>query len=236
MLSGRNESQQVLAALKQHGLLLQSDARLPNVCALVTGAPVRGSWWAHPRSHDIFRVNCDLAEHPDVVVLKLISGKITYVYRSLWPHIVAIGRSRAAWQLEGLSPTALDLLEEVDRAPALTDRRLAKPATELEKVLLVASEQAHTAAGYHVRRLESWPQWERRKGLTLPRLNVDDAIDALEQVMDLHQRRFQARGRLPLAALTSGCYALKKFPGLSRAFRPGELARALPSGFAELQP
>src|SRR5258708_24555651 len=111
------ESVPVLAKLKEHGLLLQTDANLPNVCGLIAGAPVRGSWWAHPRSHDIFRVSCDLAEHSDVLVIKLVSAKVTYVHRALWPDVVAIARAPAAWQLERLSPAALDLLEEVDPGP-----------------------------------------------------------------------------------------------------------------------
>ena len=84
----------VLGKLKEYGLLLQTDANLPNVCALVAGAPVRGSWWGHPRSHEIFRVNCELAEHPDVLMRKLVSGKITYLHRALWPAVIAIGRAR----------------------------------------------------------------------------------------------------------------------------------------------
>ena len=197
MVAVRKDSQRVLAALKEHGLLLQTDARLPNVCALVTGVPVRGSWWAHPRSHDIFRVSCDLAEHPDVLVIKLVSAKVTYVHRALWPYVVTIGRGRAPWQLESLSRAALELLEEVDGAPVQTDRRFAKPASELEKALLVSSEQVHTDAGSHARRLESWDQWVRRKGLAVSKVKVDEAIDALEQVMATLNQRFEARGRLP---------------------------------------
>jgi hypothetical protein len=34
---------EVLRELETHGLLLKTDAKLPNVCALVAGAPVRGS-------------------------------------------------------------------------------------------------------------------------------------------------------------------------------------------------
>src|ERR1700682_6233824 len=92
--------ERVLDKLKDFGLLLQTDARLPNVCALVAGATVKGSWWAHPRSHEIFRVNCALAGHPDVLITKLISAKVTYVDRALWPAIVTVGRAREAWQLE----------------------------------------------------------------------------------------------------------------------------------------
>jgi hypothetical protein len=83
--------QRVFRNLKRHGVLLQTDARLPNVCALVTGSPVRGSWWAHPGSQEIFRVNCALADHPDVLVVKLISAKLTYVERALWSYVVPIG-------------------------------------------------------------------------------------------------------------------------------------------------
>src|SRR6266851_419243 len=128
-----SESVSVFAKLKEHGLLLQTDANLPNVCALVAGAPVRGSWWAHPRSHEIFRVSCGLAEHPDVLVIKLVSSKVTYVHRALWPYVVTIGRARAAWQLESLSRAALELLEEVDGTPVQTARGFAKPASELKK-------------------------------------------------------------------------------------------------------
>jgi len=194
---GRKESQPVLAALKKHGLLLQTDGLLPNVCALVIGAPVRGSWWAHPRSHDIFRVSGELADNPDVLVVKLISAKVTYVYRALWPDIIAIGRARAAWQLERISPAARELLEDVDRAPVLTDRRLAKAASELEKVLLVVSEQVHTAAGSHARQIESWGHWIQRQQLAPSKMKVAGAIAALEQRMDSLNTQFQARARLP---------------------------------------
>jgi hypothetical protein len=142
-------------------------------------------------------VSCDLTEHRDVLVIKLVSSKVTYVHRALWPYVVTIGRARAEWQLESLSRAALELLEEVDRAPIQTDGGFAKPASELEKALLVSSEQVHTAAGSHARRLESWDQWVRRKGLALPQVKVDEAIDALEQLMDSLNRRFEARGRLP---------------------------------------
>ena len=46
----------MFAKLKEHGLLLQTDVNLANVCALVAGAPLRGSWWAHPRSHEIVQL------------------------------------------------------------------------------------------------------------------------------------------------------------------------------------
>jgi hypothetical protein len=191
------ESAPVLAKLKELGLLLQTDANLPNVCALVAGKPVRGSWWAHPRSHEIFRVNGELAEHPDVLVSKLISGKITYLHRPLWAAVMAIGRARESWQIERLSRDARNLLGAVDRKPVQTDRRWRKPASELETNLLVYSEQFHTAAGSHARRLESWDRWSSRTGYIGEPITLIRAKLALEEVVASLNRKFNGRGRLP---------------------------------------
>ena len=187
----------VFAKLKEHGLLLQTDANLPNVCALVAGAPVRGSWWAHPLSHEIFRVNSELAEHPDVLVNKLISGKITYLHRALWSTVIAIGRARESWQIERLSHDARNLLAEVDRKPIQTDRRLSKSASELETNLLVYSEQFHTKTGAHARCLESWDHWSGRNGYIEEQITPVSAKLVLEDVVASLNLKFQGRGRLP---------------------------------------
>jgi hypothetical protein len=192
-----SESLSVSAKLKEHGLLLQTDANLANICALVAGAPVHGSWWAHPRSHEIFRVTCELAEHPDVLVNKLISGKVTYLHRALWPAFLAIGRARESWQIERLSHDASNLLVEVDRKPIPTDRRWSKPASELETNLLVYSEQFHTKSGAHARRLESWDHWSGRTGYIGEQITPVSGKLTLEDVVASLNRKFNGRGRLP---------------------------------------
>jgi hypothetical protein len=81
----------VMALLREQGILLES-ARgpIPNVAELVAGEPIRGSWWGHPLSHDIFAVINELAESPDVVRLRLIRTKVTLVHRRLWPALVRV--------------------------------------------------------------------------------------------------------------------------------------------------
>ena len=69
------EFRRVLEQLKADGLLLQNDSKLPSVCTLVAGSPIKGSWWAHPRSHEIFRVNCELAESAGDTGLELQRGR-----------------------------------------------------------------------------------------------------------------------------------------------------------------
>ena len=188
----------VVEQVKTHRLLLQTDAHLPNVCTLVTGEPARGSWWGHPRSHDIFHVNCNLAEHPDVLVIKLISEKNTYVHRALWPAVVAIGQARESWQMDVLSPDALVLLEKLDReSPLETTGRSSKAASELEKLLLIHSEQFHTESGSHARELESWDTWRRRRNFKRVLPSVTQAKRELMRVLDALNARFRGRGRLP---------------------------------------
>ena len=81
----------VLAELCEHGMLLASaKGPIPNVAELVVGEPIRGSWWAHPRSHEIFAVLNELADSPEVARLRLIHGKITFVHRRIWPALVRL--------------------------------------------------------------------------------------------------------------------------------------------------
>jgi len=63
----------VLRELERHGVLLETDARLPSLVALVAGGPVRGSWWGHPLGHTIFATGEILHQNRDVLLVKLIS-------------------------------------------------------------------------------------------------------------------------------------------------------------------
>jgi hypothetical protein len=80
-----------MAALVEHGMLLES-ARgpLPNLAEIVVGEPIRGSWWGHRRSHEIFEVINRIADSPDVVRTRLVNGKVTLVHRRLWPALVRV--------------------------------------------------------------------------------------------------------------------------------------------------
>jgi len=79
------------ALIAEHGMLLQSaKGPIPNLPELVVGAPVRGSWWSHPRHDEIFRVLNEAAASPDVVRLRLVRDKVTLVHRRLWPALVRL--------------------------------------------------------------------------------------------------------------------------------------------------
>jgi hypothetical protein len=195
---------EVFAALKKNGLLPENDIHLPSVCTLIAGERMRGSWWSHPLSHDIFAVNEQLADHPDVLLTKLIAGKVTFVHRELWRQLYAIGKAREEWQMKNLTVPALLLLKEIDKMGSLTTNKLGssfgeKPgdiARDLEKRLLIHAEQVHTATGAHSKMLETWETWAKRIGVK-PHPRPTSARRQIEQRLTLLNREFGGNGQLP---------------------------------------
>ncbi|MBI3698253.1 MAG: hypothetical protein HY238_25875 [Acidobacteria bacterium] len=177
--------------LSELGLLLESDPKLPSVASLAAGQPVRGSWWGHPQGHAIFRALRELAARPDVLVCKLVSGKVTFVDRKLWPAVVAVGTGREPWQMSGLSRAARSLLDRVTREGRVETS--GEAARELERVLLIYSEQIHTEGGAHAKILQSWERW----GKASARITSEQGKRDLERAVGKLNRRFGGNGRLP---------------------------------------
>ncbi|MBI3492989.1 MAG: hypothetical protein HY047_14600 [Acidobacteria bacterium] len=82
-------SRQALAFVRKHGIVLEA-ARgpVPSLAEAIAGAPIRGGWWAHPKGRQIFAVTRAVRDSDDVLVCRLIKGKITFVHRRLWPALV----------------------------------------------------------------------------------------------------------------------------------------------------
>ena len=169
----------VLAALVQHGLLLKQDKALPSVVGLLTGESLRTSWWSHPKAHLIFAVLSELADHPDVLVTKLLHRKDTLVHRSLWPALLAVAAAREPWQFRGLSGSARSLLRRVDRGQGPV-RATGAAVKELEVRLLAMAHETHTEAGHHAMVLEAWQTWSVRAGCVAIQ-SIPHAREVVEQ-------------------------------------------------------
>jgi len=159
-------TQDLLNSLKRGGLLLIQDKSFPNVVTHFTHESLSSSWWSHPQSMEIFSNLRAIASHPDVLLAKLIDGKVTIIHRRLWKALLAVAMARDPWQLKGLSTQAKALLKRVEgEGTVVTSGPAAK---QLERRLLVHGEQIHTPSGKHETRLESWPAWSRRSGCDEP--------------------------------------------------------------------
>jgi len=190
--------EQALEAINGYGLLLFSDPALPSVVGMIVGQPIRGSWWGHPRGHLIYRTMNALEEQPDVLAVKLIAGKVTYIHRRLWPALVAVAIARATWQVAGLSTGAAWLLRLTDVEgevqthdlpplhPALGLQRKHVPniTRELERRLLVHATEVHTPSGALAKILQTWQRWAAGVTLVLAPVSVEAARRQLKQAAE----------------------------------------------------
>jgi hypothetical protein len=168
----------------------------PSFVDAVAGERVRGSWWGHPQGHDIY--NFAGAAARESIFVKLIAGKETLVHRALWPEFARVVTDER-WRrprVARLAPGARRLLGAVEAAPPLRldehargarkdtkegRRELAKLRRDLERALLVRSDDLHTERGRHTTVLEPWSAWVAREKLAAAakKLSLEAALERL---------------------------------------------------------
>lgn len=209
MNPGRSRNfKQIFREFERHGVLLLSDSTLPSVSGLVAGEPVSGSWWGHPLGSTIFRVASELSDHPDSVVTKLVSGKVTFVHRRLWSALFSVATSREPWQTINLSANAWTFLtlaekkgslrsDQIEKSPDFSIRALGRTVTELERRLLIHSDEIHTETGAHSRYIETWQHWADRIGYKPKALIAPRAKTLLMDMLLELNLQSSGNGRLP---------------------------------------
>jgi hypothetical protein len=91
---------QALRFIERHGIVLEAgQGPVPALATEVLGEGSSGSWWAHPRAREFFRLTREVRDEPRILVCKLLAGKITYVHRRLWPALVRLSRDIGAARL-----------------------------------------------------------------------------------------------------------------------------------------
>ena len=86
--------------MREHGVVLVSaKGPAPRLTEAIVGEPIKGSWWAHSQSHHIFAIIAAVTESEQVLVCRLINGKVTLVHRRLWPSLVCLANRLLPEQL-----------------------------------------------------------------------------------------------------------------------------------------
>jgi hypothetical protein len=89
-----------LAFIEAHGVVLvAARGPAPRLVEAVVGEPIQGSWWAHPASRRIFAVLQALEESGELLLCRLVEGKVTVVHRRLWPALVRLAHRFTPQQL-----------------------------------------------------------------------------------------------------------------------------------------
>jgi len=87
-------TREALAFVREHGVVLVSaKGKGPTLVEAIAGEPIKGSWWGHPAGKHIFSVLTAVTDSQDVLVCRLIDGKITLVHRRLWPALVRLAEA-----------------------------------------------------------------------------------------------------------------------------------------------
>jgi len=80
-----------LAFIEEHGVVLVAGkGAVPRLVEAILGEPIKGSWWAHPSSQGIFAVLQELGASRDLLLCRLVDGKVTFVHRRLWSALVKL--------------------------------------------------------------------------------------------------------------------------------------------------
>ena len=134
--------------VERHGLVCEAVRRgaIPSLVDAVAGETVMGNWWSHGSSREIFAATRAVRASPEVLVCRLIDGKITFVHRRLWPALVRladrIDASRLARLNEVHSASGKHLIEEAP-FPEWVPQNVASEAQSLsESQALAALGQA----------------------------------------------------------------------------------------------
>lgn len=91
---------QAIRFIEKHGIVLESaHGPVPNLAEAITGKKIRGHWWAHPKAKEIFRLTRAVRDSDDILVCRLVNGRVTYVHRRLWPALVRLAKQIGAKDL-----------------------------------------------------------------------------------------------------------------------------------------
>jgi hypothetical protein len=80
---------EALRFIRLHGIVLEAGAgHVPSLAEAISGRS--GAWWSHPQARLIFKLTRGVRDSADVLVCRLVGGKITYVHRRLWPALARL--------------------------------------------------------------------------------------------------------------------------------------------------
>jgi hypothetical protein len=197
----RDVVNKALRNLTRSGLLLLTDPTLPSLVSLIVGKPIKGSWWGHAKGSLIFNVSNELGDHADVLTVKLVSGKVTFVHKKLWPALYAVGLSHEEWQTRGLPAAGTKLLSVIERKSPVRADRLTddyrKVLPILERRLLAVCGEIHTESGAHAKTAESWRHWAKRVGMSPIAMSPESAKEILSEATAALAEGTQGRVFLP---------------------------------------
>lgn len=82
-----------LVFIKKHGIVLEAArGAVPTFVDFAARERIAGNWWSHPKGKEIFKLTREVRDSNNILVCKLVDGKVTYVDRRIWPALVVLSK------------------------------------------------------------------------------------------------------------------------------------------------
>lgn len=156
----------IIKELNKKGVLLLQDKTFPSVVSTIVGEPIIGSWWGHPMANPIYNGLNWAIDQKSIISAKLLSKKVTYINKKLYPFFFSIVSEVRPWQLKGLSKESTELMAMIKKSKTgirsdspefkLKYPALKKHIDDLETRLLIYTEEIHTEGGKHAKEIKPW--------------------------------------------------------------------------------
>jgi hypothetical protein len=129
--------EQAIAFVEKHGIVLESaSGPVPSLAQTIVGNTIKGSWWSHPMGKEIFQITRAVRGSQDILVCRLVGGKITFIHERIWPALVRTAARFRPDQISQLVEEHLASGKHVTREtpfPAWVPARVAAQADNLEE-------------------------------------------------------------------------------------------------------
>ncbi|MCH8872621.1 hypothetical protein IH824_07600 [candidate division KSB1 bacterium] len=83
--------EEAISFIEAQGVVLESGkGPIPNLADTVAGKSIKGSYWGHPKGNEIFLLTRAIRSSKEVLVCRVVDGKVTYLHRRVWGAIVRL--------------------------------------------------------------------------------------------------------------------------------------------------
>lgn len=134
-----------LEFVREQGVVLASaKGDAPRLIEAILGETITGNWWSHPRGSFIYNVLAEVSDSADVLVCRLVRGKVTLVHRRLWPALVRVASRFEPAQLAQVRDEHTPSGRHVNREVAFP---LWVPPAVHEQAALLSEQEALASLG-----------------------------------------------------------------------------------------
>jgi hypothetical protein len=129
------DAREALRFVEDHGVVLvAARGPVPRLTEAIAGEPIVGSWWGHPKGHEIYAVLQEVTNAPGVLVCRAVLGKVTLLHRRVWPAAIRVVDDIGAERLARVAQEHTSAGHHVDNEtpfPQWADAATRKLATSL---------------------------------------------------------------------------------------------------------